>query len=200
MRAEKTNTELRKEQIAQAALDIIGGEGVHALSVAGIAERVGIVPSAVYRHYSGKDEIIEAVIDLLDKRLTGNVAAARREASDALDQLKTMLMRHVDMLKAHSIIPHVVFSDGIYTGHPERRERVGRLMSGYIDSIKNIIREGQKRGEVRDDVDAASAALSFMGIIMPAAVLWDISGRRFDVKNHAKKAWELFERGLSARS
>lgn len=199
MRAEKTNTELRKEQIAQAALDIIGAEGVYALSVAGIAERVGIVPSAVYRHYKGKDEIIDAVIDLLDRRLTENVAAARREASDALDQLKTMLMRHINMLTTHSIVPHVVFSDGIYTGHPERRERVGRLMSGYIDSIKRIIREGQKRGEIRDDVDAASAALSFMGIIMPAAVFWDISERRFDVAKHAGKAWALFERGVSVR-
>ena len=40
-------TEVRQEQIAEAALNIVRSEGIRALSVAAVAEKVGIVPSAV---------------------------------------------------------------------------------------------------------------------------------------------------------
>ena len=43
MRAQKTQTEIRKEQILRAALEMIAEKGVYALSITGIAERVGIV-------------------------------------------------------------------------------------------------------------------------------------------------------------
>ena len=61
MRAPKVNTEIRQEQIAEAAIELIAAEGVNSLSIAGIAERVGIVPSAFYRHYKSKDEVLDAI-------------------------------------------------------------------------------------------------------------------------------------------
>ena len=38
MRAPKINTEIRQEQIAEAAIELIAAEGVNSLSIAGIAE------------------------------------------------------------------------------------------------------------------------------------------------------------------
>jgi len=40
VRAQKVDTEIRQEQIAQAALDLIGSHGVQALNIASVAERV----------------------------------------------------------------------------------------------------------------------------------------------------------------
>jgi len=59
MRAQKTETEVRQEQIIEAALELIGAEGVGALNIAGIAEQVGIVPSALYRHFKSKDVVLD---------------------------------------------------------------------------------------------------------------------------------------------
>jgi len=50
MRALKTKTEIRQEQIAQAALRLIAKHRYHQLSVASLAKEVGVVPSAIYRH------------------------------------------------------------------------------------------------------------------------------------------------------
>ena len=80
MRAPKINTEIRQEQIAEAAIELIAAEGVNSLSIAGIAERVGIVPSAFYRHYKSKDEVLDAILDQLRIKLLGNVTAVRKES------------------------------------------------------------------------------------------------------------------------
>ena len=198
MRAEKTDTEVRQEQIAKAALDVIGTEGVHALSIAGIAERVGIVPSAVYRHYSGKDEILDAVLNLLHNRLMGNVAAARKETPDALGRLKSLLMRHIRMLAENRAIPHVIFSDGIYTGHPERKAQVRDIMHDYLGEVQKIVKKGQQERTIRPEIEPRATSVMFLGMILPAAVLWSVSGGDFDVVAHAENAWPIFERGIAA--
>jgi AcrR family transcriptional regulator len=47
MRATKTNTAIRQDQIATSALALIARQGFHRLSIAGIAREVGVVPSDI---------------------------------------------------------------------------------------------------------------------------------------------------------
>lgn len=61
MKNEKMKTEVRREQIAAAALQLIARRGMHGLSIAGIARQVGLVPSAIYRHFDGKDHVLDLV-------------------------------------------------------------------------------------------------------------------------------------------
>src|SRR5271165_1472178 len=83
----KLQTRIRREQIAEAALELVAGEGVKRLSIAGVARRVGLVPSGIYRHFKSKDAMLDAVLDLLDSKLQANVEAARKETSDSLHRL-----------------------------------------------------------------------------------------------------------------
>ncbi|MBI2220156.1 MAG: helix-turn-helix transcriptional regulator [Acidobacteria bacterium] len=53
----KLDTEIRQEQIAQAALAVVARHGIRRLSIASVARRVGIVPSAPYRHFENKDDL-----------------------------------------------------------------------------------------------------------------------------------------------
>ena len=55
MSDQKLDTEIRKEQIAEAALGLLASQGLGRLSVAAVARRVGLVPSGVYRHFMNKD-------------------------------------------------------------------------------------------------------------------------------------------------
>lgn len=197
MRAQKIETDIRQEQIVMAALDLIGTEGVSALSIAGIAARVGIVPSALYRHFKSKDDVLDAVLELLKSRLLTNVAQVRKEITGALQRLKALLMRHAQMLSENRAIPHVVFSDGIYTGHPERKARVAEIMMGYLGAIQAIIAEGKEEGTIHEGVIPTTASIMFLGMILPAAILWNVSEGDFDVIAHAQNAWPAFVRCVS---
>lgn len=200
MRAQKTETEARQAQIIQAALELIGAEGVNALSIAGIAERVGIVPSALYRHFKSKDDVLDAVLELLNTRLLDNVAQVRRETPGALPRLKSLLMKHAHMLSENRAIPLVVFSDGIYTGHPERKTKVASIIKSYMGKIQKIIEEGIQAGAIREDVVSVTASVMFLGMILPAAVLSNVSEGDFDMNAHAENAWPAFVRCIATNT
>lgn len=198
MRAKKTDTEIRQDQIAVTALDLIAKEGIQALSIAAIASRVGIVPSAIYRHFKSKDDILGAVLNHLHDRLLRNVEIVRRETGDSLERLWSLLMLHAQLLAENKAIPHVVFSSGIHTGHPDHKAKVRDIVSHYLGKVQMIVWEGQRNGAIRGDIEAETVSLMFLGLILPAVVARSVSGDRFDVLKHAEKAWPAFRRSIVA--
>jgi len=67
----RTRRHQRTQQaILDAARAIIGSEGVAALSMRAIAERIDYSPAGLYEYYGGKDEIIAAVCDEAFDQLT----------------------------------------------------------------------------------------------------------------------------------
>lgn len=196
MRAKKTETLLRREQIIEATLDAIGAEGVHNLSITGIAERVGIVPSALYRHFEGKDEVLDAVLDFIGARLLSNVRAVRSESSSAIQRLKSLLIRHACLLQENKAIPNIVFSDGIYAGNSARKKKVHDIITAYLKEIERIIAEGVQEGSIHKDISPGTGAMLFLGLLMPAAILGNVLGSDIDVITHAEKSWPIFERSI----
>ncbi len=198
MRAEKTNTEVRQEQIAEAAMEMIAEGGLAALSIAGIAARVGIVPSAVYRHYQGKEAVLDAVLELLRSQMLANVKAACAETPEALDRLRSLLVRHMTMLVETPAFPHVVFAHFSQADHAGRWSGLHETMCAYLQEIARIFEQGQHEGGIRNEIPSHTAALMFIGLVLPAAMLYRLSGGEFSPKAHVDAAWPVFVRGLTA--
>jgi AcrR family transcriptional regulator len=199
MSIDKLDTDIRQEQITQAALSLINTNGLRGLSVAGVARRVGLVPSAIYRHFKGKDQIIDAALDLIFARLLENVANVRREVSDPLQRLKRILVRHVGLILENHAIPRIIFSEEVYSGNSDRKAKLHRKIDAYLMKISEIVQQGQLDNRIRDDLDPGTISVMFLGIIQPAAILWHISDESFDVAKHAEKAWKIFKESLAVK-
>ncbi len=197
MRTRKTATKIRQEQIVKAALEIIGSEGVSALSIVGIAEKVGIVPSALYRHFESKDDVLDAVLEFIERRLFQNVTLVKKETPIALQRLKSLMKRHARMLSENPAIPHIVLSDGVYRGHPGRKIKVAKIITGYLHRIQKIVEKGKQDGTIYENAVPATTAIMFLGMILPAAVLMNVSENSFDMVAHVENAWPSFARCIT---
>lgn len=191
-------TEIRREQISRTALGLIARRGLNNLNLAAVASEVGVVPSAIYRHYQHKDAILESVLDLISKSLLENVKAVRDETPDPFERLHLLLQRHIRLVRHHAGIPRVLFSEQIFAGNARRRHRIHGIFASYLKEITRIIAEGQKNGKIRTDVSANSTAVMFLGLFQPAIILWLMSNQTFNVARHAERAWRLFREILEA--
>lgn len=197
MRARKTRTQIRREQIAAAALAVVERHGVRGLNVARVARAVGVVPSGLYRHYPDKDSVLEAVLERIARRMEANLAGARANGANALERLHELLARHVELVVSDSAIPRVVFSEELLHGRTAHRRRMCEIVRGYLAQVAQILREGQREGCVRSEVDPEAAALLFLGLIQPAVVLRAMSGGAFDIAAHAEAGWKLFVKAVA---
>jgi len=79
------STRSTSDRILAAARALFRAGGVEAVTVRGVAARVGVTPMAIYRHFAGKEALIDAlVLEGLDRWAA---RLANVEAGDAFDWL-----------------------------------------------------------------------------------------------------------------
>lgn len=185
-------TAIRHEQIAEAALDIVRSDGIKGLNVAAVAKKVGIVPSAVYRHFKNKSEIVGAVLKLIQTRLNQNYHDVIQRDLEPIEKLNLVLSKHVELISSNNAIPRIIFSEEVIGGMPEKQQLLYGIIRDVISNVSSIVAEGQKKGSIRKDMPAENIAVSFLGMIQPAAIIWNLSDGGFDLVQHSKNAWMLF--------
>lgn len=186
----------RREQITRAALAILDEEGSGALSVATVAHRVGLAPSALYRHFPDKDAMIEDMLARLGTAIRANLERAAAESrEDALAALGGFISRHVAFILENRGFPMLIFSD-LVLQHPGRRATMRANFENLLHAIAGLLREGQRQGSVRADLDPPAAAYACFGLFMPPGLYWHLSGGRLDLAGVVRHNWTVFLAGI----
>jgi len=195
---ERVATHQRREQLAQAALAVIAERGLRGLSVAAVARRVGLVPSALYRHYRSKDALLDAVVETIRARLMENIRLAERSGRPAIPALGRILLRHAALIRENPALPRILFSDEIHIDQPQRRVLIRSIFDEYIESLADFIHRGQAAGQIRTGLDARDVAFMCLGILQAPTLLWVVSGGTYDSARQIKRSWRIFSRQVLA--
>lgn len=196
MSARKLEKHVRREQISLATLKLAAAGGIGAVSMARIAADIGVVPSALYRHFKNKDEALDAAVELMIDKLIANTRLVCLGSIDPIKQLHALLRRHVGLIHQNQGVLQIIFSLDFYIAHPERRERIYGGLREYLAKVADMIRAGQRTGQINPALDATTAAVVFLGLVQPSAILWQMSDGQFNLRKQVKNAWPLYQRML----
>ncbi|MSN26914.1 MAG: TetR family transcriptional regulator [Geobacter sp.] len=189
---EKKSTRVRKEEIVQAALEVVGRKGVRALTISAIADSAGMSEANIYRHFSGKDEIFAAVAEFIGTAVVSNAAAIAGGSRKPLDKLETIFFSHIALIMEHPGIPRFVFSDDIHLGQRNLADTLSVRIGNYIETITGVIAAGIAEGELKAGLLPRETALTLLGMIQFTALRWTMSNSSFEIQPEAEKLWLNF--------
>jgi AcrR family transcriptional regulator len=117
-RAVKTRVTLSREVIAEAAFRLTRDEPTTPLTLIRLGAELGADPTALYRHFRNRDELLLAVSD----QMYADVIARHQHAGDWRAELRSMAhaMRDV-LLERPALVAEVGFR---FTGGPHEREAI----------------------------------------------------------------------------
>jgi AcrR family transcriptional regulator len=153
---------------AQASLKQGGYDGT---SMAGVAQRARVGVGTVYHHFPDKRSLLLELIDDWGDRL-----AARRQSDLDLERfvggdpraaIARWLRRAYERQRKEPSLYVVVL--GLADRDPEVRRRFQRIEQAAVGRLREFIEFGQRRGLMRADADAASAAFLVQHAIDMAA-------------------------------
>ena len=193
MRSRKS-TEVRKEEIVRAALFLVEQNGLDKLNIIDIAVEVKLVPAAIYRNFKGKEDIVAALIEFTDKCLQCNLSQAMDYDGTAIVKLKLLFELHVKLLKEEAAIPRILYFLLSSERNPELKVGMLSAVGSYVQQVKKMILQGQKKGEINADVDVTAAAMLFLGMIQPLAILGQVDPNVLD--ECPTKLWQCYQRSI----
>jgi len=194
MRVRKS-TEIRKDEIVRAALAIVENSGLDKLNINEIAAKVEMVPAAIYRHFKGREEIVAALIEHIDQRLQSNLSQANAVTGTPIDKLKALFELHVTLLKEEAAIPRVLYFLLSSDRNPELKSGMLSAVGVYVQQVKKLLQQGQRKGEISPDIDATAAAMMFLGMVQPLAILGQIDKEMLD--DCPPKLWQQYQRSIA---
>ena len=196
----KVDTEVRREQITQAALDIIASDGVKGLTTSAIAGRVGISGANLYRHFQNKNEILNSVVAKIGADLLQNLRAVRGAApEDPLLKLTKLVRRHLEYTQNNKGIPRLVFSEEMHITNVPLKEKLLRVINSYTQEISSLIQEGQEAGIIKPNMEPQALALTIVGLIQVTVLKWSLNGFSFSPVDQGMKLWKNLERCITTK-
>jgi AcrR family transcriptional regulator len=171
-RRPRSDAQRNRDRILEVAKEAFTRHGADA-SLDEIAKQAGVGAGTLYRHFSTRDALIEAVYRSEVERLAaaGDSFAA---AMPPIEALRSWMLLFVDYIAAKHIIAPALNS---VAGGPSRLYEDSRsLIQGTMDEL---VKSAKKTGDVRRDLDASDLLRAVIGVsYVGSGHDWQQSARR----------------------
>jgi AcrR family transcriptional regulator len=195
----RLTTEARQREIVAAVLALARERGPEAITTQAIADRMGVTQGAVFRHFPDKQAIWLAVFAWVREALGAAFAAALAKGRSPLARIEQAFLAHVAFIAANPGVPRVMFHELQYPGDSPVRADVRAMITSYRQRLVQLFAQAKAAGELPDDLDAALAAMLFIGAVQGLVIQASLSGHEAAMIKRARQLWPVLLDGYRGR-
>lgn len=177
----------RQIEIIEAAGEILTESGLNALTTKNLASKMGFSESALYRHYSSKEEIVLTMLKYLagdmDDRLNNSVSGIE----DPEEKLKAIFNSQFDYFKKNPHFLVAIFSEGLLEESAAINEAINQIMATKKKHLLQCVQQAQNENQFTGTLPAEELVHIIMGSFRLHMLQWRLSGFAFDVKGRGNK-------------
>jgi TetR/AcrR family transcriptional regulator, cholesterol catabolism regulator len=167
-----TRSDATKKKLFDAAMELIGERGFTDASVDEIVERAGVAKGTVYYHFTGKAELVEALIaDRFAPLAEAFRAAAAAHPDDPRAAIEAIVRAELEFLSENSSFSKLLLTE-MWREDRVWRETLVLARKSLFAVISDVIRQGVASGEFRDDVEPEFGASALFGMTATVALDW----------------------------
>jgi TetR/AcrR family transcriptional regulator, cholesterol catabolism regulator len=147
----------RRDELTRQAARLFAEKGYHGTSIGDLAEAMGVQKGSLYAHIDSKADLLWQVA----REGAAAFHAALDELDDALpatEKIRLALRAHLRVVGKQLDVATVFIREWRYL-EGERRDEFLAERRRYEERIRVFFREGRERGELRTDLDDATATL-----------------------------------------
>jgi AcrR family transcriptional regulator len=187
----RQNTVLRRKQIVKTLRKMIIKYGSENVTVRKLGEEIGFSGGALYRHFRSKREVLLFLVDDIEENLIGDIEKVYpiKNPLEHLGKISRNLLSSIEQRKGAAFL---VIAEIISLGDKGLNRKISEVLNRFLGHIKQLILDGIKSGEIREDVDVDMAATTFFGMLQGMVTIWSLSGfsPRSEIKNESM--WNFF--------
>lgn len=176
----------RQLEIIEAAGKILTASGVGGLTIKNLAKEMDFSESAIYRHFSSKQEIIIAMLEYLAKNMDTRYAVAISENQSAEEKFTNLFTSQFTFFKSNPYFVVAVFSDGLMEESKLVNDTIHKIMTVKMKYLKPIIIEGQKNNIFTDSIATDELLNVVMGSFRLFMFKWRIAEFKYDLEKPGK--------------
>ena len=192
-RRERRRTETR-QRIFRAAMELFGQRGFFNTTVEDITEAADVGKGTFFNYFPSKEQVFGVLYEIQLARVSQAQVAARQGTLSLRDLLRHFVHQIAEEpgknpQLARGLIATVVSSDAVRKMHLQTMRR-GRQILG------EVLRLGQKRGEVRSDLTPEGMVRALQEALIGTVLLWSLNPPA-NLEKRLDAIFEIYWSGIS---
>ena len=149
-------------RLVRAASAVFAEQGYASTRVADIAERAEVGKGTVYEYFSSKEALLFAVFESINENITRRMNTVLDEDEPTQEQLFNLLRLGAEVITEQADLQPVVLDFWAASrGSGFEQNYRDAVLASYVQYrrlVSSFVRDGQKKGKFRTDVDAEALA------------------------------------------
>jgi AcrR family transcriptional regulator len=150
------------------AADVASLEGLEGLSIATLAERVGMSKSGLFAHFGSKQELQLATIELAVEILGDEVIRPALEGPPGLVRFRTLVEGFLQHIERRTFPGGCFFASAAaeLDGRPgPLRDRIAAIHGQWLEGLETCLRDAQVAGELDPKADVEQVAFEVHALL-----------------------------------
>jgi len=189
----------KRDRILKAAIQVFAKNGFYATRVSEIAKAAGVADGTIYLYFKNKDDVLITIFEEgIEQLLT-----ILREVAETDDTFENRISRIIELqlglLEEQRDLAEVI-TVNLRQSSRLLKQYATPLFMQYIDVIAGVVRDGQKEGAFRKDLNSRIVARSLFGALDAILLTWALGeGDPAALRKAATHCASLFLEGLRQR-
>jgi AcrR family transcriptional regulator len=184
----------RQAQIVEAALRIIATKGSRRFTAQLLAKQLGLTGGALYRHFTGMDQVVDAVVDRVEEVL---FAGFPPEAADPIERLRLFIYRRARTIVGNPHVARLLLSDHLaQAGGVAQSKRLGEFKQRSQAFVTDCLVEAREHGLLADGISPRAGTIVVVGSVLALSHLAPRVADGEDSERLLDEVWSGMDRML----
>ncbi|HSF21204.1 MAG TPA: nucleoid occlusion factor SlmA [Burkholderiales bacterium] len=188
----------RKHEILQTVAQMLEDPAGEKVTTAALAARLKVSEAALYRHFRGKAEMFEGLIEFIEQTLFALINRITGEEKSGLRQIEAILGIMLAFAQKNRGMTRVLVGEALVNEDERLQTRINQLHERLEAALKQALRFGVSQGEFAQEVDIAAQANLMMSFVIGRWHQFAMSGFKRDPVELWAKQWRQLMEGVLA--
>lgn len=155
----------RKTQILQTLAHMLENPASEKVTTASLASKLEVSEAALYRHFSGKAQMFEGLIEFIEQTLFALINKITSEEKSGMRQIEAIVGVLLGFAQKNRGMTRVLIGDALVHEDERLQARINQLHDRLEAAVKQAVRFGVTQQELAAELDASAFAnlvLSFV--------------------------------------
>jgi len=188
----------RKTQILQMLAHMLENPASEKVTTAALAAKLEISEAALYRHFTGKAQMFEGLIEFIEQTLFALVNKITSEEKSGTRQIEAIVGVLLGFAQKNRGMTRVLIGDALVHENERLQARINQLHDRLEAALKQAIRFGVTQQEIAADIDAAACANLILAFVTGRWHQFAKSGFKRDPVESWNRQWRQLLEGAAA--
>ena len=185
----------RKQSILQAAIEVFSNGSFKDSSISEIAKRANVAEGTIYQYYKNKEDLFFSIPIQKTIEFTEELDLQLQGITGAFNKIRKFIWYYLYFFKMNPAYGRILMLEMRVSGSFVKTKTYNFLKKS-TSRILEVVKEGQKEGVVRKDVNVYVLRQLILGILEHVVTRWLLKGGKYDLMEYYEDITKLVIEGI----